>query len=272
MITDWNDAYANGAHIKGADAFPEQWAQCAEEFRARISAEGRSRLDIGYGPSERERFDVFTPDKPSLGLAVFVHGGYWRAFDKSMWSHLAQGAVERGYTVAIPSYTLCPAASISDITGQIARAVSQAAGMVAGPVHLAGHSAGGHLVTRLTCAISPLGQAAAGRLRHVLSISGLHDLRPLLKTDLNRDLRLDWAEATSESPALQTPRDGTRLTAWVGADERPEFIRQSELIANIWTGCGAETALVVEPDKHHFDVIADLTDPDSAIVSHWLSE
>src|SRR3546814_5563195 len=48
------------------------------------------------------------------GLAVFVHGGYWMAFDKSSWSHLAAGAVARGWAVALPSYTLCPEARISD--------------------------------------------------------------------------------------------------------------------------------------------------------------
>ena len=27
---------------------------------------------------------------------------------------------------------------------------------------------------------------------------------------------------------------------WVGADERPEFVRQSELLANVWTGLGVD--------------------------------
>ena len=271
MISDWNDAYANGAHIKGAESYPELWQERAEKYRETLLNADRARLSVGYGTSERERFDLFMPVSAPLGLAVFVHGGYWRTFDKSTWSHLAQGAVDRGYAVAIPSYTLCPNAAISDITAQIARAVSQASGMVAGPVHLAGHSAGGHLVTRMACALSPLGQGVAGRLGPVLSISGLHDLRPLLRTDMNRDLRLDWAEATAESPALHAPRDGTRLTAWVGAEERPEFLRQAELIANIWTGCGADTTLKVAANRHHFDVIDDLADPQSAMIEHWLS-
>lgn len=272
VISDWNDAYANGAYIQGAEQFPEQWTQRAVLFREEMVAASRARLDLGYGASERERFDLFMPAGPAIGLAVFVHGGYWRMFDKSSWSHLARGAVERGYAVLIPSYTLCPQATIAEITGQVARAISQAAGMVSGPIHLSGHSAGGHLVSRMACALSPLGQGAVSRLGHVLSISGLHDLRPLLKTDLNRELRLDWAMATTESAALQAPRTGTRLTAWVGGDERPEFIRQSELIANIWTGCAVDTSLVIEAGRHHFDVIDGLADASSAMVDHWLSQ
>ena len=271
MITDWNDAYANGAHIDDAGAYPPRWQDLALAFREEMSAAGRARLDLGYGGDEREVLDLFLPDGPAVGLCVFVHGGYWRAFDKSSWSHLAAGPLARGYAVAVPSYRLCPAATITEIGAQIARAITNAGGMVSGPIHLTGHSAGGHLVARMACAQSPLGQAAAGRLGHVLSISGLHDLRPLMRTDMNRDLRLDWMEATAESPALLMPREGTRITAWVGAQERPEFLRQSELIANVWTGCGAETALHVAPGRHHFDVIDDLADPESAMVEAWLS-
>ena len=161
MISDWNDAYANGAYIQGADEYPEKWALLAQNYREGMAGSDRARLDVGYGASERERLDLFMPVDAPQGLAVFVHGGYWKAFDKSTWSHLAAGAVERGYAVAIPSYTLCPTATISEITAQIARAISQAAGMVPGPVHLAGHSAGGHLVARMACALSPLAQGAA---------------------------------------------------------------------------------------------------------------
>ncbi len=266
-LDDWDDAYANGAHIEGAEGFPPRWAGAAAAFRETAP---EVRLDIGYGAGAREALDLFLPVGAPRGLAVFVHGGYWRQFAKGDWSHLAAGAVARGYAVAIPSYTLCPEAKIAAITGQVARAIAQAAGIVPGPIFLAGHSAGGHLVTRMAGAASPLGQGSAMRLKTVLSISGLHDLRPLLRTTLNRDLRLDWEEATAESPALHPPREGTRHIAWVGAYERPEFLRQSELIANIWAGCGATTLLEIEQGRHHFDVIDGLTDPKSAMLDAWL--
>ena len=59
----------------------------------------------------RARLDLFLPDRTPRGLVVFVHGGFWLAFDKSFWSHLA-------------------------------------AGLVDGPIRLSGHSAGGHLAAR----------------------------------------------------------------------------------------------------------------------------
>ncbi|MEL6677923.1 MAG: alpha/beta hydrolase [Pseudomonadota bacterium] len=269
-ITDWDDAYANGAHIPAGDTFPPRWSAAAEAFRADLTGRERARLDIGYGSGEREVLDLFMPEGAAQGLMVFVHGGYWRAFDKSRWSHLAAGGLSAGYAVALPSYDLCPTVKISDITVQIARAINQVAGMVQGPIYLAGHSAGGHLVTRMVCASSPLTQGVVGRVERVLSISGVHDLRPLLKTEINRDLRLDFEEATRESPALTAPRENIEVVCAVGADERPEFIRQTELLASIWSGCGGLMDCLIEPGKHHFDIIDGMTDPASPLLSRLL--
>ena len=108
------------------------------------------------------------------------------------------------------------------------------------------------------------------RIKHVVSISGVHDLRPLLKTEINTQLKLDKQSAAALSPALLQPIDNCRLTAWVGGDERPEFIRQSELIGNVWRGLGAQTRCVAEPDKHHFDVIDSLIDTGSPLMKSIL--
>ncbi|CAO3432541.1 alpha/beta hydrolase [Azospirillum endophyticum] len=277
-IVNWDDAYSNGAYIPGGDAYPARWAERAAAFRADLSATGRAELDLPYGDGERERYDLFlpegaakgTPKGTPKGTVVFVHGGYWMAFDKGRWSHLAAGPLARGWAVALPSYTLCPDIRIAGITRQVARAVGAIAQAQPGPLRLTGHSAGGHLVSRLVCADSPLPVEIRERVEHVVSISGLHDLRPLLNTGMNAKLGLDEAEAAAESPALLRPQPGTGITCWVGADERPEFVRQSELLANVWLGLGAATALRLADGRHHFDVIDDLADPDSDLVAALL--
>ena len=171
----------------------------------------------------------------------------------------------------MPSYTLCPDVRIADITREIAAAIAQAAAMIEGPLFLTGHSAGGHLVTR-----DDLGDVAApghvrARIRHTVSISGVHDLRPLMKTAMNADLRIDAAEAQAESPALLEPLPDARVTCWVGSAERPEFVRQNALLANIWTGLGAQTCTIEEPGRHHFNVIDGLADPDHPLTRTLLS-
>jgi hypothetical protein len=152
----------------------------------------------------------------------------------------------------------------------VAGAVASAAAAVAGPIRLSGHSAGGHLATRMVSADSGLPEAVRARLGRVFTIGGVHDLRPLLRTAINDDLRLDPEEAAVESPALLMPLDRARIHAWVGADERPEFVRQSRLIANVWAGLGADTRLTEAPGRHHYDATDEMTDPGSPLVTALL--
>jgi arylformamidase len=267
MISDWDDAYDSAAHIADAEIFPRLWAARAASFEADGLAAGRAELDCAYGESLRERLDLFFPHGPLKGLVVYVHGGDWIRFDKSSSSHFAEGAVRRGWAVAVPSHELAPAARIRDIAQAIARAIAYAAARVPGPIALTGHGSGGHLVARMACLDGPLAAAERARLARVAPISGLFDLRPLMRTRMNATLRLDEAEAVAESPALTRPLPGLHLTAWVGGDERPEFIRQSELIANIWTGLGAAAKCVRLSGRHHYDVMADLCDSESQLTA-----
>jgi arylformamidase len=271
QIADWDDAYANGPNIPGAERWPDAWVEPARAFRETLAAAGRARLGIAYGAGARNAYDLFLPPDEPRGLVVFVHGGYWMRFDRSFWSHLANGAVESGFAVAMPSYTLCPEATIAGITREIGAAVAHAAGEVAGPILLTGHSAGGHLATRMICANAPLPAAVRDRIRHVVSISGVHDLRPIMRTAMNGTLGIDAALAAAESPALLEPMPGARLCCWVGAGERAEFIRQNALLANVWTGLGAATAVVEEPDRHHFNVVDGLADPAHALTRTLLT-
>ncbi len=264
-IADLDDAYANAAHIPQAEAFPARWRGAAHEWRMARAAAGRARLNLPYGPGERQRFDLFLPEGEAQGLVMFVHGGYWRAFGREDWSHLAAGAVASGYAVAIPSYTLAPAARISAITREIAAALEAVAGEVPGPIHLAGHSAGGHLVARMLCRDVRLSRDVVGRLARAVAISPLGDLRPLLRTRINEDLGLTPAEAEAESPLLRRSRRPVPLHVWVGEEERPAFLDQASALAQGWNA-----PLTIAPKRHHFNVIDDLCDPESPLMQALL--
>jgi len=260
-VENWDDAYANGANIPGGERWPDAWVKPAADFRAALGE--RAELDIAYGDNAREVMDLFLPAAAPNGLFVFVHGGFWLRLDKSYWSHLAAGALACGWAVAMPSYPLCPEVRVGDISRCVAKAVTLAAERIGGPVRLAGHSAGGQIVTRLLCAGTGLRDDIAGRIERVMSISGVHDLRPMIRTAMNEGLRIDMAEAHAESPALLEPAVEVPVTCWVGANERSEFVRQNALLANAWRGLGLATEAVEEPDRHHFDVIDGLADANS---------
>lgn len=266
-IKDWDDAFANMAHVAGSEGLPQFWADRAAAYRA---SGVRVDQDIAYGDHPRERFDMVRPEGTPKGLVVFVHGGFWMRLDKSYWTDFAEGARALGWAVCLPSYTLAPDARISHMTAQIGNAIKAAAALVAGPIRISGHSAGGHLATRMICDDTPLPADILDRVAAVMSISGLHDLRPLMQTKLNDVLHLVEAEAIAESAALHRPAKAVPYTCWVGGGERPEFIRQSQVMAQMWDGLDIPSRCVVDGQHDHFTVIEALRQSESEIVSNLL--
>lgn len=259
----FDDAFANSKYLADGKYFPSSWDAKAKAFRERVG--GRARLGLPYGTGERQWFDLFLPEGPALGLMIFIHGGYWLAFGPRDFSHLAEGALARGWACAMPAYTLAPEARIAEMTAEIARALPAMAAEVAGPVVISGHSAGGHLTARMACASVPLDPELVARIAGFVPISPLSDLRPLMETTMQADLRLTEAEARTESAALQPMRPGARVHVWVGGAERPRFLDQARRLGNGWS-----CPVTVEPGLHHFNVIEGLERPDSALTEALL--
>lgn len=254
---DLSRAYANGDFIADAAAYPPRWKTEAQDLRAILGA--RALTGLAYGPGARQTFDLLLPEGAPRGLMVFIHGGYWMAFAPADWSGFAQGALARGWAVAMPGYTLAPEARIGAMTREIEAAIGAAAERVAGSIVVTGHSAGGHLSARMACA--DLSPPWAGRLKRVVPISPLADLRPLMRTAMNEKLQIDTTEAMAESPALLGRREGAEVFVWVGAQERPTFLWQARVLSEEWN-CPWHAA----SGKHHFDVIDPLRDPASDLM------
>ena len=193
-ITDWDDAYANARHIPDGEAWPARWAEAAAAFRQRHMPQ-----PLGQG-------HLFRPDGDLQGLVVFVHGGYWMRFDPSLWSHLAAGPLAHGWAVALPAYTLAPAARIPGITQEVARTIAQAAAAIAGPIALTGHSAGGHLTAMLLATNWDEWGVSPSPINGAVPVSGLFDLEPLRVSYLNEDLKMSKKESGRNSPIHSIPK------------------------------------------------------------------
>lgn len=262
----WFDGmYNNRTLVPDSAAFLGRWA--AESAKAR--EEGPCELDIAYGRGAGETLDVFPAPSGDAPVLVFVHGGYWRALDKSDHSFVAPAFTRDGACVVVPNYALCPAVTIPHITLQVARAVAWTWHNIARfggdrrRIVVAGHSAGGQLAAMmLTCLWQQLdGGLPRDTVRSALAISALHDLDPIMRTPfLQPSLQLTPEQVAQASPArLPAPRHGM-LYSVVGGEESAEYHRQNRLIQEAW---GARRVPVCEavPGRQHFSVLDALVEP-----------
>lgn len=246
----------------------ERWARLSEQARARMDG----YVDVAYGARPMEKMDVFRARGPSRGMLMFIHGGYWRALDKSQHSFVALPFVEAGVSVALVNYALCPAVSVEDIVRQMLQASAWLHrnagnfGAPAGRLTVAGHSAGGHLAAMMLAALWPRFRPdlPPKLFRAGLSVSGLFDLAPVQRTpSVNADVRLSAAGVRRLSPARMPPATDAPLTIAVGGREQRGFHAQHALIKARWARVVA--AEVPCPEDNHFTVLERLASADSAL-------
>lgn len=267
--------YNNRAAVPDHPQWLARFASSSQEARAALAP----RLDLRYGPGPKETLDLFLPAGRPRGTFVFLHGGYWRALDKSDFSFVAGSFVAQGHAVAVVNYDLCPDVSIATIVDECRRAVAwmmregRAHGADTDRIVVGGHSAGGHLVAMLYLTDWASAGLARNPLAAGVSLSGVHDLAPMVQFSFNADFRLDAAEAARMSPVHATPRTSAPLVAAVGADETSEFLRQTRILWDAWPGNrppGANAPLII-PGRHHFSVVADYAEPASELTRATLA-
>ena len=253
---DLETQYNNRGRVPDHPAVMQRWRETAEAARA-----AHPPIEIAYGPGPREAMDLFSAGD-GTPVAVFLHGGYWQALDKNWFSGLAPALLAHGVSLAVPSYDLCPDVRLGTILGQVRAAVESVRERTGARPVIFGHSAGGHMAA---CMLSE------GRASAAVAISGVFDLAPLIPTSLNKALDLDEREAAALSPIHwpvpngSTP-GGTVLDCIVGADESPEFLRQSRMMADHWAANGVEARYEALPGLNHFTVLDPLFDQGSAMV------
>jgi arylformamidase len=267
---DYEAEYNTRAWSPGFEqAFARREADAAA-YRQEMQRAGRAELGVRYGSSERQFVDIFAPEAAAEGepLAAFIHGGYWRAQTPTAYSNLARGLNAHGVRVAMIGYDLCPTVSVGDIIEQVRAACLFLWGRFRKRLLVLGHSAGGHLTSCMVAtdwkALDP--HAPEDLVPAGYAISGVFELEPLLATSMNSDLRLDAKTAERWSPILWDVPAGRILDVVVGGAESPEFLRQSETMAEAWRQDEVETRYEAVPGKNHFTVIEPLADPQGSMV------
>jgi arylformamidase len=270
MPVDYEAEYNNRARVPEHPEIFARWAREAEDYRAEAMKERRAELGLSYGESLRQFIDLFSP-RPGVTapLALFIHGGYWRSLDPSLFSHMARGLNSRGVAVAVIGYDLCPEVTIAEIIEQIRHACLFLWLRTGRRMMIYGHSAGGHLAGAMVATDwhERYPKAPADLVPAAYSISGLFDLTPLAQVTMAQDLQLDDAQARQVSPLFWPAPAGRVFDAVVGGLESSEFLRQSRVIAEAWKKAGARTRYEEIAGTNHFTVIDALPDPQSAMVA-----
>ena len=272
-MTDALSAYYDQQY--NARAMIPDHAQIFERWKTR-SREARAgtpcRLDIAYGMSPAETLDIFPAMGNSQALLVFIHGGYWRSLDKSDFSYIAPAFTQRGVTVAVVNYALCPKVTVEAIVKQNLLAIAwlwhngARYGANAGRLYVTGHSAGGHLTAMMMAARwnTYMPELPHNLVKGGLAISGLYDLEPLAHAPfLNVDLKLDQMMARQLSPVNMPPATTAPFYTAVGGNESDEFKRQNALIGKTWPHAFAGD--IAMPGCNHLTVMEELSNPDSAL-------
>jgi arylformamidase len=245
------------------------------EAYAKGSAHARETLEwrsIAYGPAEAETVDFFPAKVPNAPLHVFIHGGYWRMLSKRESSFAAPGFVEAGAAFAAVDYTLVPHATLDDIVRQVRTAIAHLhvhaaeLGIDRTRIHVSGSSAGGHLTGMLLASDwQDAFGVPADVVRGGTPVSGLMDLEPVRLCCVNEWMKFDVASVARNSPMARLPAAGTHVIAAVGALETDEFKRQTLDYGAACRASGLTSVDLVVPDRHHFNVILDLGDPQTTL-------
>ena len=239
---------------------PEYFRRWAEDSAA-VRGSRPCRLDIPY---DRERLDLFPARRAAAPCLLFIHGGYWQALDKSDFSFLAPAFQDAGITLAVVNYTLAPKAGMDEIVRQNRAAVAwlyrnaREIGIDPERIHVAGHSAGGHLTAMALATDWAAFELDRNPVRGACAISGLYDLEPIRLCYLNDVLGLDAATAQRNSPLRHLPKQSPPLILSVGTGETDEFLRQQESFAAAWRASGLPLEIADQSGDNHFDVVGRL--------------
>lgn len=247
-----------------------RWARDSAAVRERVGG----HLDLAYGTSAGQKLDLFVPDgRGTVPLLAFIHGGYWQSLDKGDFSYLAPAYLEAGIAFASINYDLAPQVGLPEIVRQVRAALAWLYrhgadhGVDAGRLHLAGHSAGGHL-TAMALATdwsdgSVLGPGLpADLVKGGCSVSGIYDLEPIRLSYQQAVLNIDPDSVTHITPLLNLPAEDVPLILAVGSGETEEFHRQQAAFLAAWRDAGLSAEIVELGGRNHFTAIDALGESD----------
>ncbi len=248
------DPFRTRDHVSNFDDLVRDYAERSAATRARH----RCIPDVAYGPGPDETLDLFLPPEPDgpAPVHVFVHGGYWRMFDKEDFSFVAETVLAEGAIAAVINYSLMPGVRLDRIVDQVRRAVRWVAADIEryggdpAALSVSGHSAGAHLCCWL------LDESfAGGTVKSALLLSGVYDLAPLQASFLQDLIGLTDEEVGRWSPLGARFGAGAEVSILVGERETAPFHEQAGRLADELASRNVERRFAVLAGEDHMTAV-----------------
>lgn len=254
------DLFKTRDHVSNFDDYVAEYKVLSKNTRKRL----QSSLDVAYGTGSNETMDLFFPSTFIKGspIHLFIHGGYWRMFDKDDFSFIADNVTACGAIAAVMDYDLMPGVRMEKIVDQVRLAFNwlgeHAEGLGGDPKRLSvsGHSAGAHLATftfSLENQIPPPKSA--------LLLSGIYDLEPLQSSFLEPLIGITNEEVRKFSPLKLLHASAPRVEIAYGDLETEPFSTQAQDFSDHLGSRGSKATVTTLAGSNHMSVVQDLGNP-----------
>ncbi len=255
-------------------ALAKKRAEASRKVRSTL----KSWLNVLYRNSPREILDIYPADRPEGPVLVYIHGGYWRSGSKDENCNFAPTFVERGATVVLVEYDLCPSVTVTDIVRQTRASIAWVHrniiryGGNPSKLYVSGHSAGGHL-TAMALAHDWEKEGLPGNLiKGAVATSGVYDLDMVMQISVNEQVRMTPEIARENSPFLHPPVPTCPVVVAVGGAEPKGWQQMSEDYFKLCQERGLECEYLVVPGANHYTMSEHLADASSPLAQAMLKQ
>ncbi len=270
-----DDNYNQNSLVPDNGPYRERKVRESEKARATL----KCILDVPYGPTLKEKLDIFPAAQKGAPIQIFIHGGAWKSGNKSVVSYPAPVFHAAGANFIAVNFASVPDVMIEEQVRQCRAAIAwtyrNAASFGGDPerIFISGHSSGGHVTGMMVVTDwEGIYGLPADIIKGAAPVSGMYDLEPVRHSWRNSYLHLDEERARALSAIHHIPATRIPLVIGVGGGELQEFQRQNHAFVTAWRAAGQECEFLVLEGKNHFDMGAEFGDPNSPVVKAILRQ
>ena len=236
------------------------------------------QTDLKYGKTSLQKLDVFYKNNASnLPIHIFIHGGYWRALDKSYHTHMAIPFIEKQICFFNINYELCPRVKLSEIKNQIIEAIlwihSHASKFNANNqnIVISGHSAGAHLASLMLSVNWEKYGLYNNFLKGIVLVSGIYETEKVLDLSINKEIRLTKEEAIKNNPLRKIPKIIIPTIISYGEKEPRLWKKQSINYMNFLNQNSFNCKKIICKNDNHFSLIDTLSNCEHLLVKNMVN-